>query len=174
MSTLIVADKVKIMRGCRMNGRQDGGFPRIADGAGRESGMDVGVVGRLEIQVALSNGRGRQVGHLGRVGNRRITLQKHLFLQTEFEDLRHNGAFVRVRRFLFNQRCQRHDLVKCFAGLAEVLLKILSQDFAETSQHRHCDVRGRGVVFKPISVREQVTLKRGRLWIEVPDWRRVP
>src|SRR5690348_5906125 len=172
MATAGVTDKVEIVGGSRMKGCQNGSRSRIADRAGRQSGVNICVIRRLQVHVGFGDRCWRQVSHLGGIRHGRIALKKHPFLQTQSENLSDDGALVGVRRFFFNQRRERQGLMEIFMRLVEVLLESLAQNRAETRQHCQRDACRRGVEFKTIGVRKKVTLKRLRLRIEVMDRRR--
>ncbi len=59
---MIVADEVEEFVAPRADRRSDGGFARVADGPRRQADVTIGVVRRIEPQVALRDGYRGTIG----------------------------------------------------------------------------------------------------------------
>src|SRR5258706_5365375 len=104
VAALCVSDEVEIigLRGRKRGAESD--FTGITNRPGRQTAMFIRVVGRIVMQI-LTSERAIVFSRLFECINHGwVALQRHAFMETGFEDARHERSLVGLRSFAVDER----------------------------------------------------------------------
>jgi len=163
MAAVIVADEIEKIPLARVERGADRGFARTRDRSRRQAGITVGVVGRIEFQVALLDGTDGTIMQSRRVHDRGIALQRDSFFQPLGKYTCNHRPLARRRSLLLNQRGERNDLVKFLGMRADVGRKPGIDHVTKPRQHRRHHTGGGYSAREAVGVRKKITFQRRRL-----------
>ena len=136
-----------------MHGRPQRLHPRIGHRPRRKAGVQIGVVRRVKLQIALIDCAPPSPIEFQAVDHRRVGHQRHLPGQAVHKDTRHQRTFRIHCRLPFHQRSDGHHSMHIspqsqFPGR-----------HAEAPHHRRTNLGWSCLAGKMIGVREQITLQ---------------
>ncbi len=167
---VIVADEIQIIGRRGIERGADGGGARVGDGPRRQTCVTVGVVRRIELQIALKNRTDGAPGQARRIDDGGITLQGHAFGHPLGEDAGHEWAFIGGGRFFLHQRGEGYYIVEFPGGSPGLRRDNFLDDLAESPDHCGHNCACGHPARKTIGIRKEIALERLRVGIKLTNF----
>lgn len=168
---VIVADEIEKIFLARVERGADRSFARAGNWSRRQADITVGVVRRIEIQIALLDGTDGTIIQSRRIDDRGVALQRNSFFQPLGKYTRNDRPLVGRRSFLLHQRGERDDGVQLRGLRADIRRKLRIDHAAKPRQHCRDNACGSDSAREAVRVGKKITLQRHRLRSQIMNRR---